>query len=49
MPNHIHLIVVPETTDAQRLQSVKPIGATPGGSIFVRAGAGIYGREGSHH
>jgi hypothetical protein len=43
MPNHVHMIAVPETKDG-----AKPTDAAPGASIFVRDGVGIYGREDFH-
>ena len=47
MPNHVHLIAVPETPRDFGEQSVKPTAATPRESIGMNDGLGTCGKVGS--
>jgi hypothetical protein len=44
MPNHVHFILVPPTSDGLRKRWPVRIGATPASSTAVSGGKAIYGR-----
>jgi len=45
MPNHVHLIAVPQNEDGLARAIGRRIAVTPGGSISGRSGGDIYGRS----